>query len=323
MNTHSYYKGWMFVGLSKDFPVGKIISKTLMHEECLLFRGESGQLNMTEAFCSHFGVNMATGKIIRDCIQCPMHGRMFNGDGTGQNAKHRSIRSYPISENRGLAFAYFDQEGLEPEWDAPGFLSEETCPDILWRHSRELSLHHFSVPMDNAVDPRHFEFTHSMFGKHIVDGEFKPEGHKALGTMSTEITPPLSYVTSNESKVITQFDGPLNTCLQADIGGRTSDLCNFLTIIEGNKCLLTQVGIGCKSLNPLKWLENAVGYAGSWYATYEDAPVWNNRKVQEPDSYPHQTDKTLEEFRVWFDTFKFDPNDANRSERPLKVVAKH
>jgi hypothetical protein len=36
-----------------------------------------------------------------------------------------------------------------------------------------LELHHPSVPLDNSVDPRHFEYAHSMFGKHVKDGEFK------------------------------------------------------------------------------------------------------------------------------------------------------
>lgn len=184
-----------------------------------------------------------------------------------------------------------------------------------------LSLHHPSVPLDNAVDPRHFEFTHSMFGKHSVDGEFSPNGHKALGTMTTELGPLLTFLTGSESKVITQFDGPLNTHLQADMGGKTSDLCNFLTIIEGKRCLLTQIGIGRRSLNPLKLIENITGYAGSWYATYEDAPVWNDRKDQEPDNYPHQTDKALAQFREWFDDFGYEPEKPPVSNKKLKVVA--
>lgn len=312
------YKGWMFIGLSREYPENKIQTRTFMNEECLVFRTESGELTMVEPYCSHFGVNMTTGRVVKDGIQCPMHGRIFKGDGSCSNAKHRAIRSYPISENRGLVFAYFDHEGVEPQWDAPAFLDEEKFPDVLWSHSRMLSVHHPSVPLDNSVDPRHFEFTHSMFGKHAVDGVFKPDGHKAVGTMSTQITPPLSYVTANETNVITYFDGPLNTYLQADMGSKVSDLCNFVTIIEGKKCLLTQIGIGHRSLNPLKWFENAVGYAGSWYATYEDAPVWNDRKVQEPDNYPHQTDKALEEFREWFEGFAYKPDEPKAS--PVKMV---
>jgi phenylpropionate dioxygenase-like ring-hydroxylating dioxygenase large terminal subunit len=298
----------MFIGLSKDYRKGKIAPRTLMNEECLVFRSESGKLSVTEPYCSHFGVNMSTGRVVKDCIQCPMHGRVFRGDGRGANSRHRPIRSYPVSEQRGLAFAYFDHEGVEPQWEPPSFLDDER-PDILWRHTHTLSLHHPSVPLDNSVDPRHFEFTHSMFGKHVEEGVFEPDGHRGHGKMATQITPPLSYVSGDRSVVETLFDGPLNTYLRANIGDRYSDLCNFLTIVEGKECRLTQIGIGRRSRNPLRALEDVVGFAASWYATYEDAAVWNDRKVQEPDNYAHQTDATLAQFREWFDGFGYTPGE--------------
>jgi phenylpropionate dioxygenase-like ring-hydroxylating dioxygenase large terminal subunit len=307
------YRGWMFIGLSKEYPKGKIKAHTFMNEECLVFRTEAGKLNMIEPYCSHFGVNMETGRVIKENIRCPMHGRVFHGDGRCANRKHRPIRSYPISENLGLAFAYFDHAGVEPQWGPPQFLNEEKFPDILWRHARMLELHHPSVPLDNSVDPRHFEFTHAMFGKHLQDGEFKIDGHKAVGTMATEVTQPLSFFIGTQSEVSTYFDSPLNTYLRADVESGGADLCNFVTIIEGKKCLLTQIGIGRRSMNPVRLLADAVGFLGSWYATYEDAAVWNNRKIQEPDNHSHQTDKALEEFREWFEGFAYQqqPDSAD------------
>jgi len=301
------YRGWMFIGFSKKYRKGKIYPRTFMNEECLAFRGESGQLNLIEPHCSHFGVNMTTGRVKKECIQCPMHGRVFRGDGRAVSSNQRPIRGYPIHEDSGLAFAWFDHAGVEPQWDPPQFLNAEEFPHVVWRHSRMLELHHPSVPLDNSVDPRHFQHTHAMFGKCIEDGEFEPDGHRGVGTMATQITPPLSYFSGGRAQVVTHFDGPLNTYLRAGVGTNDADLCNFLTIIEGKRCLLTQIGIGRRSRNPLRWAENAVGLMGSWYATWEDAAVWNNRKVQEPDNYSHQTDKTLAEFREWFDGFAYDP----------------
>jgi len=301
------YRGWMFIGFSKEYPIGKIKQRTFMNDACLVYRTATGALNMIEPFCSHFGVNMRTGRVKKECIQCPMHGRVFHGDGRAANPEHRSIRSYPVAENRGLAFAYFDTVGVEPKWDPPQFLDEERFPDVLWRHSRLLELHHPSVPLDNSVDPRHFQFTHAMFGKCITDGEFQPNDHRAVGTMATKVTPPLSFFAGTRAEVITYFDSPLNTYLKAKVGLNDSDLCNFLTIIEGKKCRLTQIGIGRRSRNPFRWVVNAVSFAGSWYATYEDAPVWNNRKPQEPDNYGYQTDKALAAFRTWFEGFAYEP----------------
>ena len=101
-------------------------------------------------------------------------------------------------------------------------MNDDEFPDILWRHARKLELHHPSVPQDNAVDPRHFEYTHTMFGKQLEDGAFEADGHKAVGTMATEVLPPLSYASGDRSSVITHFDGPLNDYLIADMGGHAS-----------------------------------------------------------------------------------------------------
>lgn len=308
----------MFIGLSKDFPKGRIERRTFMNEPCLVFRSESGKLNMVEPYCSHFGVDMASGRVVKECVRCPMHGRLFRGDGSGANPSHRPIRSYPVAEHRGIAHAYFDHEGVEPRWDPPEFLSDEE-PDVLWRHARELSVHHPSVPLDNSVDPRHFEFTHSMFGKCIEEGMFEPDAHRGIGTMSTQLTPPLSWASGGRASVVTRFDGPLNTHLTSDIGDRSSVLCNFLTIVEGRRCVLTQIGIGRRSVNPLRLFENAVGFAASWYATREDAAVWNDRKPQEPDDHPHQTDATLALFREWFDGFAYSPSEP--AEEPVALDA--
>jgi len=309
------YRGWMFIGLSREYPAGKIKTRTFMNEECLVFRTETGKLSMVEPYCSHFGVRMQTGRVVKECIRCPMHGRVFRGDGRSANPKHRPIRSYPVSQNRGLAFAYFDHAGVEPPWEAPRFLDEEEFPDILWRHKRTLELHHPSVPLDNSVDPRHFQFTHALFGKHTAEGEFKPDGHKATGAMATSLAAPLAYLAGGgHSVVTTRFDGPLNTYLRSEVRGAESHLCNFLTIIAGKKCVLTQIGIGHRTRNPLRLASHALAFLGSWYATYEDAPVWNNRKVQEPDNDPHQTDRTLEEFRAWFEGFAYDPSQPERPE---------
>lgn len=305
LDNETKFRGWMFIGFSDQFPKGRIKPRTYMHDECLVFRSQSGELNLVEPHCSHFGVNMSTGKVVKDMLQCPMHGRTFHGDGRCANSRYRPIRSWPVHEDRGLAFAWFDREGVEPQWDPPSYLDDDEFPDIVWRHSRDLELHHPSVPQDNAVDPRHFEFTHSMFGRQLEEGHFEADGHKAVGTMATQILPPLSWASGDRSSVTSWYDGPLNNRLTAEAKGHKSELVNLLTIVEGRRCKLTQIGIGRKSLNPLLRFRDAVGMAASWYATKEDAPVWNNRKVQPIDPYPHETDQAILQFREWFDGFAY------------------
>ncbi|NRB41023.1 MAG: Rieske 2Fe-2S domain-containing protein [Pseudomonadales bacterium] len=304
-----YFRGWMFLGFSSAFPKGKIKTRKYMNEDCLLFRSESGKLNMIEPYCSHFGTNMATGKVISDDIQCPMHGRMFKGDGACRNAKFKSIRSYPIEENGELVFGWFDEPGVEPQWEHPQFINEEEYPDILWRHGRKLELHHPSVPQNNGVDPRHFEFTHAMFGKVSLEGNFKAEGHKATCKMGAELTQPLATLAKGDTaEITTLYDGPLNDFLISKTGSNLAYLGNFLTVIDGKHCQFTQIGLGKRTLNPLKKFQDLVSAFFSWNATREDEAVWSNRKPQEQDYYPHETDQAIKAFSEWVDTFQYFPD---------------
>jgi nitrite reductase/ring-hydroxylating ferredoxin subunit len=309
---NKYFRGWMFLGFSSAFPKGKIKARKYMNEDCLLFRSESGKLNMIEPYCSHFGVNMETGKVIGENIQCPMHGRMFEGDGACRNAKFRSIRSYRVEENHGLVFAWFDELGVEPQWGHPQFMNEKEFPNILWRHAREMELHHPVVPQNNGVDPRHFEFTHAMFGKVKLEGDFRAEGHKAYCKMGAELQPPLSTLARGDnSEVTTYYEGPLNDYLISKTGSNISYLCNFLTVIDGKRCKLTQIGIGKRTLNPVKKLQDIVSAFFSWNATREDEPVWSNRKPMELDYYPHDTDTAIRGFCEWTNTFQYFPDTDN------------
>ncbi len=326
---NKYFKGWMFIGFSDKFPKGQIKARTYMNEDCLVFRSESGQLNMIEPYCSHFGVNMATGKVMGDDIQCPMHGRMFHGDGACRSKKFDSIRGYPVSESHGLAFAWFDDPALEsstnPEWPAPQFLNDE-LPRVLWRHHHVLELHHPVVPQNNAVDPRHFEFTHAMFGKETVSGDFKAEGYKAYCKMGAALEPPLSWLAlGTKSEVTTYYESPLNDYLISATGINTQHLCNFLTVIDGKTCKLTQIGIGKRSFNPITIIQNWVSAFFSWNATREDAPVWNNRKPMPQNYYPHDTDDAIRQFCEWTDTFQYfpepqDPQTKEPEKQTLKFV---
>ena len=46
-----------------------------------MFRGESGQVYVVDAYCPHLGANLAVGgKVEGDCIECPFHGWQYRGE---------------------------------------------------------------------------------------------------------------------------------------------------------------------------------------------------------------------------------------------------
>ena len=46
-----------------------------------VFRGETGQSFVTDAYCPHMGANLGVGGIVKgNCLECPFHGWTFRGD---------------------------------------------------------------------------------------------------------------------------------------------------------------------------------------------------------------------------------------------------
>ena len=46
-----------------------------------VFRGESGQSYIVDAYCPHLGANLGVGGTVDgECIACPFHGWTFRGD---------------------------------------------------------------------------------------------------------------------------------------------------------------------------------------------------------------------------------------------------
>jgi cholesterol 7-desaturase len=69
-------------------------------ENFAVFRGESGEAFVLDAYCPHLGVNMAVGGCVKgDTLECPFHAWRFRGD----DGKCVAI---PYSENGKLSFIF-------------------------------------------------------------------------------------------------------------------------------------------------------------------------------------------------------------------------
>jgi nitrite reductase/ring-hydroxylating ferredoxin subunit len=74
--------GWFFISHSDELKKGQVKSVSFFDREYALFRGEDGTARILSAFCPHLGANLANGGIVHDnCLTCPFHGWVFNGEG--------------------------------------------------------------------------------------------------------------------------------------------------------------------------------------------------------------------------------------------------
>lgn len=106
-----YPNGWFAITTSKEIKLGKALSVDCLGENFVVFRSESNEVFVLDAYCPHMGANLGKnyfkaqfwykilvfklgiGGIVKDnCIECPFHQWRFSGmDG--------SCVDVPYSEN--------------------------------------------------------------------------------------------------------------------------------------------------------------------------------------------------------------------------------
>ena len=75
-----YPNGWFHLCFSKDVARGAVKYVQQLGEHFAVFRGESGQVHVLDAYCPHMGANLAVGgRVQGDCLDCPFHGWQFDG----------------------------------------------------------------------------------------------------------------------------------------------------------------------------------------------------------------------------------------------------
>ena len=97
----------------RDKPVGVI----RMGEKLVFWRDSSGKVVCLRDKCTHRGVRLSKGKVIRDHIQCPFHGLEYESAGkvtvipaNGKNTTvpdRFQVLSYPTHEVHGLILFWF------------------------------------------------------------------------------------------------------------------------------------------------------------------------------------------------------------------------
>jgi 3-ketosteroid 9alpha-monooxygenase subunit A len=123
---------WYQIGWSAEFEVA--VAKPLRYfgTELVAYRGESGRLYLSDAFCLHLGAHLGYGGIVEgDCITCPFHGWTWGPSGENvavpysRPAKMKlQLRHWHVREVDGVVLAWYDAEHQPPAWEPPRFVAE-------------------------------------------------------------------------------------------------------------------------------------------------------------------------------------------------------
>ncbi|XP_022087430.1 cholesterol 7-desaturase-like [Acanthaster planci] len=168
-----YPNGWMSVLMSSELKRKEHKFVHVAGKNLAVFRGESGNAYIVDAYCAHLGANLAVGGSVQgECIECPFHGWRYRGsDGKcvkiGYAEKvpdFAKIPTYHSCEVNQRIFFWNHAEGKEPDWQIPE-LKEVTNGEMypVGFTVAEYDGHNEDVP-ENGADVAHLNYLHGPRG---------------------------------------------------------------------------------------------------------------------------------------------------------------
>ena len=185
-----YPTGWFQAGWSDEVAPAAVKLVHYFGEDIVLWRGESGELYASDAYCLHLGGNLGVGgTVCGEDIQCPWHGWLWNGEGRNtsipwsvQKCKENlRIRTWAVQEQYGRILIWHDALGRDPLWD-PQVVEEfeegdryfPMTPDVRVMHRLKA---HPQMVMENGADIYHVVYIHGS-GAPPEMLKFELEGHR-------------------------------------------------------------------------------------------------------------------------------------------------
>lgn len=166
-----FARGWHIVALSQELAKGDVKALHYFNEDLVLFRGDSGEAVILDAYCPHLGAHLAgTGsRVVGDTIRCPFHGWQFDCSGSCTaipyankipDRARNALKSWPVVEKNGFIALWYDSEGGSPNWQLPD-IPEWNLPGWGdWRFNRTVIRSHGREIIENIVDAGHFPSVH-------------------------------------------------------------------------------------------------------------------------------------------------------------------
>jgi 3-ketosteroid 9alpha-monooxygenase subunit A len=192
-----YPRGWFVIAWSTDLEPRGVKPLKYFGQHLVLFRGESGDVALLDAFCPHLGAHLGHGgRVEGESVRCPFHAWEFDGGGACTRIPYSEraipdrarVRPWSVVEKNGAIFAWHDPEGAAPDWDVPDIAEHGSdawtpwYPNTLFNvktHPREI--------VENVADKAHFPTVHRT---DVSTFENIYDGHRATQHTIGTATPP-------------------------------------------------------------------------------------------------------------------------------------
>lgn len=237
--------GWYGVSLSDELAIGEVKAVRFFGLNMALWRGQDGQARLINAYCAHYGANLAVGGVVSgNLLECPFHSWRWDGDGSAkeipyarnippQARRKDCIPSYAVQEANGIVWMWYHPDRVAPMWD---LLMVPEYGDPAWTgYNSDLrwyvytALDHFA---DNAVDIAHFRYIHRTVD--LPKYDFKFDGidrwviaRAQMGTPKGMVEGSIEIISRGPGQSVSRFRGIADTIL-----------CAITTPIDRDKMLM-------------------------------------------------------------------------------------
>ena len=245
--------GWFHVAFSKDIGPGESKPVFYFDQDLVIFRTESGEAKVVDAYCPHMGAHLGYGireqmgkgaKVVGDSIACPFHGWQFNGEGQCTHIPYATnmppkiargeavLKAWRVREMNGSIIVWYHPHDIEPLFE-PELVPELAENPDDWAepiiHEWEIGTHMQEMG-ENAVDPAHFMYVHGT--NDIPDAEeLSFDGHTRRGFLKTRQPTPRGEIEGsieNENVgpglSVVRFKGLIETILVATVSPVTPEI---------------------------------------------------------------------------------------------------
>jgi phenylpropionate dioxygenase-like ring-hydroxylating dioxygenase large terminal subunit len=158
---------WYVAALDHELMDGKLLSRTLLGEHLLLYRGESGNVTAMNDRCPHRGALLSKGRLEGDAVRCMYHGIKYDCTGKcvqipGQDMipPKLRVRTYPAIQRSHFIWVWM---GEAEKADPTLIVDLPYLTDPAWK-GIPAYLHYnanYLLIVDNLSDFSHLAFVHT------------------------------------------------------------------------------------------------------------------------------------------------------------------
>jgi nitrite reductase/ring-hydroxylating ferredoxin subunit len=165
-----YPDGWFRVAYSNELEPGKSLPLEILGQELVLFRTESGEAALLDAYCPHLGAHLGHGGVVKgERLECPFHAWQLDTKGDVAHIPYASkvpprakTRCHELREHSGMIFMWHHHKGEAPSFEVPQIAEYYDEKYTEYRDFRLKLRTHIQETAENGVDTAHLHVVHEV-----------------------------------------------------------------------------------------------------------------------------------------------------------------